>query len=346
MTTLREDHRASVPFSVSPLLAGRVQADDPEEDNAVFDLLYDYETVPLSRGAYSRDVTFAGTLSAALYREQVGTSSHNLGTIRGDKVAVCIPLVDISSCWWGQSLTSERLPITQSGRSIHFTYHGGHEHLVLAVDRAMCQPFPHPPSRQGGSRALRQKNGFHQQFLTCSSRRIARWSARLQKVLRSGTTPSTHMTPRQLENEVVTAVRSLFESCDAGDVPTSTAKSLVESALEHIDAAETSMSVADVCAALHVGRRTLELAFRHVVDTSPRQYLLQRQLSRSYALLKRGNPESMRVTDVALACGFYEFGRFAGRYRKAFGETPRQTLLKRPASNTPKVLSQLHMKPS
>ena len=32
------------------------------------------------------------------------------------------------------------------------------------------------------------------------------------------------------------------------------------------------------------------------------------------------------VTDVAMAYGFFELGRFAGRYRHAFGEAPSRTL--------------------
>ena len=38
----------------STLLTGHVRAVDPEEDNKVFELLYDYETTQLKRDAFSR----------------------------------------------------------------------------------------------------------------------------------------------------------------------------------------------------------------------------------------------------------------------------------------------------
>ena len=37
-----------------PLLSGHVRVEDPEEDNTVFELLYDYETVHLGRQGASR----------------------------------------------------------------------------------------------------------------------------------------------------------------------------------------------------------------------------------------------------------------------------------------------------
>ena len=91
---------------------------DPEEDNKVFELLYDYETTQLKRDAFSREVTFAGTNRSAIYIESVGSTAHNLGVLRGDKIALCIPLIDPNSNWWGRSLGHDSVPICRSGQPL------------------------------------------------------------------------------------------------------------------------------------------------------------------------------------------------------------------------------------
>jgi transcriptional regulator GlxA family with amidase domain len=48
-------------------------------------------------------------------------------------------------------------------------------------------------------------------------------------------------------------------------------------------------------------------------------------MERAREMLVAADPDAS-VTDVALACGFAHFGRFAGAYRERFGETPSETL--------------------
>ena len=55
----------SIASQSSHLLAGQVQTLDPAEDNQVLGLLYEYETVQLNQGAFSRHVQFAGTERSA-----------------------------------------------------------------------------------------------------------------------------------------------------------------------------------------------------------------------------------------------------------------------------------------
>ena len=75
-----------------------------------------------------------------------------------------------------------------------------------------------------------------------------------------------------------------------------------------------------------VSERTLRAAFREAVGVSPKQYTIAERLRAAHAALSAADPETTTVTDVAMAFGFFELGRFSGRYRDAFGETPSQTL--------------------
>ena len=85
------------------------------------------------------------------------------------------------------------------------------------------------------------------------------------------------------------------------------------------------IAIADVAAAIGVSIRSLQLAFRERRQRSPRDVLNQVRLEAARARLTAAGPED-RVTDLALACGFTHFGRFAVAYREAFGERPSDTL--------------------
>jgi transcriptional regulator GlxA family with amidase domain len=75
-----------------------------------------------------------------------------------------------------------------------------------------------------------------------------------------------------------------------------------------------------------VSERTLRAAFHDVLGLSPKQYAIGQRLRAAREALCAADPATTTVTDIATTYGFFELGRFAGRYRNAFGEVPSQTL--------------------
>lgn len=71
--------------------------------------------------------------------------------------------------------------------------------------------------------------------------------------------------------------------------------------------------------------RTLEKQFKMFLGTTPLGWVRQMRLAHARRELERGSTGA-RVTDIALAHGFNQLGRFATRYRTVFGETPSATL--------------------
>jgi AraC-like DNA-binding protein len=85
-------------------------------------------------------------------------------------------------------------------------------------------------------------------------------------------------------------------------------------------------SVAELCAAYEVPRRTLNRAFQTVLGMGPATYFRRIRLNGARRALRRRSAHSTTVTDVALEFGFWHLGRFAEQYNKLFGESPHKTL--------------------
>jgi AraC family ethanolamine operon transcriptional activator len=86
------------------------------------------------------------------------------------------------------------------------------------------------------------------------------------------------------------------------------------------------LSMEDLTFATGVSERTLRKIFLEYYGLPPRRFQTVQRLNRVRATLREADPECARVTTVAAQFGFWHFGRFAGEYRRLFGEAPFQTL--------------------
>ena len=86
------------------------------------------------------------------------------------------------------------------------------------------------------------------------------------------------------------------------------------------------ITVGDLSRMAGVSERTLRSAFHDVLGVSPKQWALRQRLAAAREALSAAAPGTTTVTEVAMSYGFFELGRFAGRYRTVFGEMPSKTL--------------------
>jgi transcriptional regulator GlxA family with amidase domain len=125
-------------------------------------------------------------------------------------------------------------------------------------------------------------------------------------------------------------ISGLLEACDhdyslemgrTQSVPRPRTLRLAEDYLEaHL---ADQITVEDIAEAAGVSVRGLQLAFREHRGTSPMGFWRDRRLARAHQGLVAGEGS---VTDMALKCGFYHFGRFAAAYRMKYGRSPSDTL--------------------
>lgn len=84
---------------------------------------------------------------------------------------------------------------------------------------------------------------------------------------------------------------------------------------------EQPLTVARLCQALGVSRRTLQNGFQQVLGIGPLAYLKAMRLRQARRALQQG----AAVSEAATACGFWHFGHFARDYAAMFGERPSET---------------------
>jgi transcriptional regulator GlxA family with amidase domain len=86
------------------------------------------------------------------------------------------------------------------------------------------------------------------------------------------------------------------------------------------------LNMPELCAALGVSERTLRVCCTEFLGMSPTRYHLLRRLNKVRSALRRADPATASVAEIARSCEFSELGRFAVTYRTIFGEMPSTTL--------------------
>jgi transcriptional regulator GlxA family with amidase domain len=92
--------------------------------------------------------------------------------------------------------------------------------------------------------------------------------------------------------------------------------------------AHEAIGIEDLVEASGVSGRALYEGFQRFCDISPMAHVRNVRMQRAREELLSA-AENVTVAQIASRWGFFEFGRFAGQYRKVYGETPSQTLRRR-----------------
>jgi transcriptional regulator GlxA family with amidase domain len=90
------------------------------------------------------------------------------------------------------------------------------------------------------------------------------------------------------------------------------------------------LHVSALCHVIGVSGRTLRKAFHRMHGVPPCRHLRMLRLSNARRALLSADGTLAKVTEIAMSFGFIELGRFSVEYKKAFGESPSQTLYRAP----------------
>lgn len=124
-------------------------------------------------------------------------------------------------------------------------------------------------------------------------------------------------------------LRRLLNPEDSGELP-----AIVRIAEHYAEThCEADAGVEDMAHAAAVSLSTLTRIFLKYRGYSPSAFVKRAKLAHARRLLESG--AATTVVGVALRCGFANPSRFANDYREAFGESPTETLRRRPSPGSP-----------
>jgi AraC-like DNA-binding protein len=130
----------------------------------------------------------------------------------------------------------------------------------------------------------------------------------------------------RMEEDVLGAILDASEMMVDGPEPARPWRELALRAEAHLrDTLAEAPQLPEICRAVRASPRSVHASFKAIFNTTPKAYQIALRLDAvRNALLRAG--AGTTVTSVAMKYGFYQLGRFAGDYRRMFGEGPRETL--------------------
>jgi AraC family ethanolamine operon transcriptional activator len=319
--------------SVTPdtsVRAGSFTTEDPCVHEAAT-VPWDTLVTPLSRGPYKHAITFLTSPGLILYRERFWCRTRIQGLSPPGMFAFAVPLqVRRTARWWGTQLRETGLPAMMPG-GIHADFSEGHQHLAVLIDLRLLRDSIPSDLMDAIVSSCRQH------MLPVAGNSLGCLRAMLNALL-----TSTQADPQALHHPH--AIRSMQEDLLAAFrqslvLPTSSPRRVgrairqggLKRAVEFLRSTDSSsITIADLCAVAQVTQRTLEYAFRENFGMSPLGFLHLRRYHAARRDLLAADAKTVTVGEIAQKNGFYQMGRFAVRYKALFGESPSQTLQRRP----------------
>jgi AraC family transcriptional regulator, ethanolamine operon transcriptional activator len=269
------------------------------------------------------------TPSVVLYRETLTPAVRVQGLSPACYLTFAILLRSgPRTTYYGVHPDASRLIVAAPG-GVDVTVDAEYSHLILLVHMELLQRCLPAQCLARLTRAA-DRHG-----LSLAPNKLARFRDWMARILERA-----FDTPRAFEHAAVIAsleedvLQWLARICAPSDSNPHAARRRrgLNRALEYLRTADVSrVSVADLCRVARVSDRTLRYAFHDELDLSPLAFLRRLRLHAARRELMNAEGALPRVTDVANRQGFLELGRFAGDYRRLFGELPSETLAHRRA---------------
>lgn len=304
---------------------GSFSTHDPNEfEIAVqpWDLLIDSR----DQGNSKFDLNFISFPGLSLLQESYGDDVRLMGMPPPGQLVLAVPFGgDGESIAYGEQVVDHQL-YSLAGDPLEVRYRGGQ--TVLTIEMTIAQAFE--PSLALAVEKLVSR-GRHSAFAQ-SFGSVHALAQKLRGLFKSATAHGAAL-PHDcspviraiIEEAIVNAV--LPESLDSIHGKKVGQIAAVAAALDYLRTPGTECaSVAALCAAIGVNKRTLERGVREQFDCTVFHLLQKWRMHTARQRLLQAGPKDTTITQIATCLGYYDLGRFASSYRHQFGEYPSDTL--------------------
>ncbi len=283
----------------------------------------------LSAGAFRGAIADLWFDDVQVFRERTSHAVRQVCAIRPGTVWCGVTLVHDRSRIEGHLVGANGVMVSGNPQAFELSTPDDHDILGIVVDRASLQAVARSLGQPLDADAFDRPT-----WLACEPRAQAELAQGLRRLVDDGMAGQHgHHGARARRFAQHAVLGSLLQVLAAPDADGNECLSFerrrrlvraaCEATLAQVEAAPT---VPDLCAMLHVSRRTLQYAFETVVSSSPVAYLRALRLNAVRRELCSGRADS--VQDAAVRHGFWSLSQFASDYRAQFAERPSQTLLR------------------
>ncbi len=231
-----------------------------------------------------------------------------------------------NALFWGDEVATGDIVVFPAGVEADAIYGSGSSYATVTIDPAELASF----LRYEGSVADAPhwiKRGVHRTDPLHADETARRLNGIAQSLQRNGPVASPQALDfvRRSIVEAFTARMTRATAFEHFPVHMTSAR-LVREVEAYVDAArDRPVHISELCNVLRVSRRSLHRAFVDTLRMGPVSYLRRRRLSAIQTILKRSDPATATIAEIAFEYGFPEPSRFTAYYRSLFGETPSST---------------------
>lgn len=296
----------------------------------------------LSSGNLRASFSFARLNSILLTRECWTRKIYAAGLSPPGFIAFAANCAGPRLSFCGSTLTKDRVVYAFDGQEIDFLTAENEDHWVMLLPTSLIEEHLGEElvsSMRTGTRLLQGEP----QLISELTSRVLHTMAVLMS--NEGDTIEPMLLDVIQEQLLATVTRIILNSHDVLPNREKATKRFLayQQARYILEASEAPYSIEELTKFLGVSRRSLEVGFREEIVMSPQAFSRCIRLNGVHRDLLHASQGELKVTAALQSKGFTELGRASGYYRNLFGESPSDTLNRKPPDNSTRLSDSLNL---